>query len=62
VSFRNSKISEKVLNMPDTVAPRPPCRILYYLLCIKRLTTSVKEGRYVDPEVMYERNNANVKC
>jgi len=62
VSFRNSEISEKVLNMPDTVAPRPPRRVLYCLPCVKRLTTSVKEGRRVDPEVMCERDNAGAKC
>jgi len=62
MSFRNSEISEKVLNMPDTIAPRPPRRVLYYLPYVKRLIISVKEGRRVDPEVIYERDNASAKC
>lgn len=48
--------------MPDTVAPRPPRRILYCLNCIKKLTTDVKDDRQVEATVMCERDNAGAKC
>jgi hypothetical protein len=48
--------------MPDTVAPRPPRRVLYCLNCVKKLTAAVKGERQVDPTVMCERDNAGAKC
>lgn len=60
--FSNAEISQKVLNMPDTVAPRPPRRVLYCLPCVKKLTIDVKEDRRVEATAMCERDNAGSKC
>jgi len=62
VRSRGSDISAKVLNMPDTVAPRPPRRVLYCLPCVKELSTTVKSNRQVDVSCMCERDNAGAKC
>ena len=45
--FSDTKISDTVLNMPDTVAPRPPRRVNYCLPCVKKLSTTVKGDRRV---------------
>jgi hypothetical protein len=59
---RNTEISAKVLNMPDTVAPRPSRRVLYCLNCVKKLTTEVKSARQVLATTFCQRDNAGAKC
>jgi hypothetical protein len=60
--LRNLEISAKVFNMPDTVAPRPPRRVLYCLNCVKKLTTEVKAARQVPATTFCQRDNAGAKC
>jgi hypothetical protein len=48
--------------MPVTIALRPPRRILYCLLCIKKLSTHVKVANQVDPSTCCDRENASTKC
>jgi hypothetical protein len=48
--------------MPDTVAPRPPRRVLYCLNCAKKLSTDVKSARQVEVTVFCDRDNAGAKC
>jgi hypothetical protein len=48
--------------MPVTVAPRPPPRVLYCLLYIKKLSTYVKAVNQVNPSTRYNRENASTKC
>ena len=59
--FSDTKISDTVLNMPDTVTPRPPRRINYYLPYVKKLSTTVKGDRRVAAGYIYKRDNASSK-
>lgn len=59
---RNDEISKMVLTMPNTVAPRPPRCVNYYLNCVKKLSNAVKGAHQVETTVFCACDNANTKC
>ena len=62
IAWSDNPISDKVLTIPKTVAPRPFHRVPYYLNYIKKLSIDVKGARQVDTTMFCERDNIRSKC